>query len=614
MRRRRKFRSGGGESKGGDKNSGLTCLPVEIMDQIIKTTGLNFTKTNKELMEIGKNWHQIKTLDPETLQVKNIVFRKDSDEWKEFEKHGLKLDLSGKDLRGKDLRGADLRNANLFRADLRNANLFRADLSGADLRGVNLWKANLSGADLRGADLRGANLPEAYLVGAYLVGADLSSARLIDADLRGAYLIDANLRVANLEDAILTRANLTGAELPYANLRGANLTNAILIGANLTGAKLTNANLIGANFVEANLTGANLTGANLTGANLTNANFVEANLTGSLLSGANLSNADCTEANFENARTERFYKYDSQGVSHFTPLKAYNTKFMGANFQRFGRNRQGSYVSPEFNSADFRGADLRGASFNYAMFRPAKTGEPGAIFDHHTKFKGSNEDHNVWFIGATFENVDFSGLDLSKLTMGGSHDCSTKFVNCNLNRTNFAHCNLYQALFSKCSMIEVNMKHIVGEDSEYFYCDLSLAKFNHAHLRNARFSKNNLSQADFRDSKHVEIILHDDNVLTGIKVNDGTTKAGFRKLIQRRVEYNLNARNLRMINQLSRLSDDIRNLPSNTLGSEIVPFISDKYRQDRRTKEWKPKGKKLRFRSRKRKKKLKKKSRKRKSN
>ena len=63
--------------------------------------------------------------------------------------------------------------ANLSGADLRGADLYRANLRGASLRGASLRRANLSGADLRGADLREA---------------DLRGANLICADLNGAYL------------------------------------------------------------------------------------------------------------------------------------------------------------------------------------------------------------------------------------------------------------------------------------------------------------------------------------------------------------------------------------------------------------------------------------------
>jgi hypothetical protein len=88
--------------------------------------------------------------------------------WRE-ENPGVRLDLSGADLRGTilsdgDLHGADLRGATLFGTDLSGADLSRVDLSGTRLSGAHLvwidqpprdpalWlhRANLSGANLFG--------------------------------------------------------------------------------------------------------------------------------------------------------------------------------------------------------------------------------------------------------------------------------------------------------------------------------------------------------------------------------------------------------------------------------------------------------------------------------
>ena len=66
--------------------------------------------------------------------------------WLNGKPHGIRANLSLKDLRGTDLREADLREADLRGADFCGANLRRADLRGADLRGAKLY-----GADLRGA-------------------------------------------------------------------------------------------------------------------------------------------------------------------------------------------------------------------------------------------------------------------------------------------------------------------------------------------------------------------------------------------------------------------------------------------------------------------------------
>lgn len=62
-------------------------------------------------------------------------------------------------------------------------------LTGANLRGADLWGADLRGANLLGADLRDANLTSAYLR---------------DADLRGAYLTGANLGRARWDGLQIT--------------------------------------------------------------------------------------------------------------------------------------------------------------------------------------------------------------------------------------------------------------------------------------------------------------------------------------------------------------------------------------------------------------------------
>src|SRR5919202_925436 len=115
-----------------------------------------------------------------------------------FEGYVSRVSMSGADLRGADLFEADLRGPKLFDTDLREANLFEADLRGADLkesdlRGANLSRAKLFGTDLRGSDLRGAKLFKADLRRVVLRDldlseADLSHAKLFGTDLRGSDL------------------------------------------------------------------------------------------------------------------------------------------------------------------------------------------------------------------------------------------------------------------------------------------------------------------------------------------------------------------------------------------------------------------------------------------
>jgi Pentapeptide repeats (8 copies) len=138
-----------------------------------------------------------------------------------LDKHRVRLDLQGTDLRGANLNETHLERANLQGAHLEGANLIGAHLGGADLR-----EAHLDSAKLQEAQLDDAKLEEAFLEGAALYGAHLKRASLTGAHLEGANLIGAHLEGADLREAHLERAKLQGAHLERALLYGARLKEA----------------------------------------------------------------------------------------------------------------------------------------------------------------------------------------------------------------------------------------------------------------------------------------------------------------------------------------------------------------------------------------------------
>lgn len=77
------------------------------------------------------------------------------------------------DLSGADLKGVNLFDASLEHWDPRSGKLFRAKMEK-----VRLNRTNLSGAFLTGANLKGAHFYGANFKGAHLIGADLSGAAL----------------------------------------------------------------------------------------------------------------------------------------------------------------------------------------------------------------------------------------------------------------------------------------------------------------------------------------------------------------------------------------------------------------------------------------------------
>lgn len=123
---------------------------------------------------------------------------------------------------------------------------YGCDLSGAKLRGANLYKSSLDTSDLRKVDLQGALMANSSFMRANLREANLSRSRLRwtnfgAADLRRADLTEADLLVALMPFADLRGAILIQADLGSARLHRANLAGAILRGAKLYNAKLRTA-------------------------------------------------------------------------------------------------------------------------------------------------------------------------------------------------------------------------------------------------------------------------------------------------------------------------------------------------------------------------------------
>ncbi len=130
-------------------------------------------------------------------------------------------------------------------------------------------------ADLREADLstksenwRGTEMDVALVTGANLKGSDLwyadaVRAFLVKANLRDANLQRADFHYANLQGAVLTDARIQKADFGRANLRDADFTRAKLQGARLFGAKLHGATLDHADLTKADLRGTDFSGANL---------------------------------------------------------------------------------------------------------------------------------------------------------------------------------------------------------------------------------------------------------------------------------------------------------------------------------------------------------------
>ena len=119
-----------------------------------------------------------------------LLFRKERDQCPLCPK--TLINLSGAYLRGAELWKAQLYRANLKETQLQDAYLKGAQMQGADLVRTQLQRANLKEANLRGAcleraRLRGAKLNEAQMQGACLRYTFVEETHLKKADLQGAF-------------------------------------------------------------------------------------------------------------------------------------------------------------------------------------------------------------------------------------------------------------------------------------------------------------------------------------------------------------------------------------------------------------------------------------------
>lgn len=208
--------------------------------------------------------------------------------------HGLKIDLSEKDLSGDDLTGLDLSGANLTGTNLSNAELHGVKLVDADLTGANLahadltfaWfiRTNFTHADLHGATLQtvvtSTGMENTKQQASVFVGADLSYTHTtvhfsLD-DMRGVSFSHADMTVVMANQSMgLLRTEFNGCDLDGADFGEAGLGHVAFRFAKLRHANFRNADLRYADFVGAYLDGAIFTDARTDGANFDSATLTD---------------------------------------------------------------------------------------------------------------------------------------------------------------------------------------------------------------------------------------------------------------------------------------------------------------------------------------------------
>lgn len=210
--------------------------------------------------------------------------------------------------------------------------------------------------------------------------------------------------------------NLTGSYLATANFDGTDQTQTIFTNSILHATIFTNSKLINTNFTTANLSNAKFSDADLTGTNFTGSNLQQTRFINNDLRSATINNTNIDEASFNNCNLSgKDFATITLGRPFFqSQTDMTNTKFLGKTFD------------PEFAGANLSGADFTGATF-------INNGQIGKTLDH-TNFTNTHflPDGPISLGGATGQQTNFTGADLTNVDMRGVQFVSPNFTNANL--------------------------------------------------------------------------------------------------------------------------------------------------------------------------------------
>ena len=289
------------------------------------------------------------------------------------------------------------------------AGVLRAEVEEALEKGTRLAGRDLSGADLSEMNLEGADLTGVLLESARLRGTKLARARL-----EGAVLARAHLEEADLEGADLRGANLGHAQLRGAKLNGVDLSKAVLDQADLRGADLSDANVEGAQFLDIDVAEASFTDARAKGAVFHEVDLADVRFT----------RADLSEAVFMKCTVDRV----SFAGANLTKTNFVETEGEGVSFLEATLTRAVFALGTKLPRADFRGAKLLHTGMR----------DTGLV--------------EADFSGATADDCDFSGADLTQAKMYRLHAERSLFVRTKLARADVRSAVLMSAVLQKAEL------------------------------------------------------------------------------------------------------------------------------------------------------------------
>ncbi|TDR47641.1 uncharacterized protein YjbI with pentapeptide repeats [Tahibacter aquaticus] len=383
--------------------------------------------------------------------------------------------------------------ASMANADLRYVLQLRNICFGStSFAGANLRWADFSGANLYKSDFRGAGFDYTLFAGATLSEADFSGVTAKECGFQDAIMFDTDFRKTDLRTAVFGNSTFQRAKLGEAKFGDKNLVGCDFRNAKMAATDLRKATLTGVDF-----SGADMPGVLLDEANAQRAVFRKATLTGAQLYKAQLQGADFGEAVLTGARLFQADLTSAKFVKAVLTKANIGSAVFGT-FSDAEAAKRTTFSEATLYEIDFSGCDLSKVTIaRPATFVEATTLVPDA---QHRRAILANATVPLAVLGSNWRMLDLSGATIQGKPVMRSfiaHYCNFP------DNYNLEKADLTYASFRYARMTGVILTGATSEDDkpemspDFSHADLTSAKFNNADLYAAKFTGARLHGAKF---------------------------------------------------------------------------------------------------------------------
>lgn len=370
------------------------------------------------------------------------------------------------------------------------------------LRNILFGNTSFAGANLRWADFSGANLYRSDFRGASFDNTRFGGATLSEADFSGTTAKQCGFQDAIMFDTVFQKTDLRTSVFGNSNFQRAKLGEAKFGEKVLTGCDFRNAKMAATDLRKATLTGVDFSGADMPGVLLDEANaqravFRKTTMSGAQLYKAQLQGAEFGEAVLSGARLAEADLTSAKFVKAvLTQANVGSARF--GSFSDADAAKRTDFSEATLYEIDFSGCDLS----KVTIAKPAKFVEATTLtpVSPHRRANLSNATVPLAVLGNNWRMLDLSGATIQgKPVMRNfvAHYCNFP------DSYNLEKADLTYASFRYARMIGVVLTGATSEDDkpemspDFGNADLTSAKFNNADLYAVKFTGARLHGAKF---------------------------------------------------------------------------------------------------------------------